>query len=92
MLTAAVALFCVSLWILCVLTRPLTGVRWLLLAAVATAFVLVCLIPFTSSFFEMHLQLDGSLAWGVVVGAVGAAGVELFYRFAKRRSLVFDRV
>ncbi|SEH96676.1 MULTISPECIES: HAD-IC family P-type ATPase [unclassified Leifsonia] len=87
-----VALFCVSLWILCVLTRPLTGVRWLLLAAVATAFVLVCVIPFTSSFFEMHLQLDGSLAWGVVVGAAGAAGVELFYRFAKRRALVFDRV
>lgn len=87
-----VALFCVSLWILCVLTRPLTGVRWLLLAAVAAAFALVCVIPFTSSFFEMHLQADSSLAWGIAVGAVGAAGVELFYRFAKRRSLVFDRL
>ncbi|MGO4534170.1 HAD-IC family P-type ATPase [Leifsonia sp. 2MCAF36] len=87
-----VALFCVSLWILCVLTRPLTGVRWLLLAAVATAFVLVCVIPFTSSFFEMHLQLDAALAWGIAAGAVGAAGVELFYRFAKRRALVFDRL
>ncbi|MGN7798586.1 HAD-IC family P-type ATPase [Leifsonia sp. 22587] len=87
-----VALFCVSLWILCVLTRPLTGIRWLLLAAVAAAFVLVCVIPFTSAFFEMHLQLDAALAWGVAVGAVGAAGVELFYRFAKRRSLVFDRL
>ncbi|WP_285116445.1 HAD-IC family P-type ATPase [Leifsonia sp. fls2-241-R2A-40a] len=87
-----VALFCVSLWILCVLTRPLTGVRWLLLAAVAAAFVLVCVIPFTASFFEMHVSLDGALAWGVAVGAVGAAGVELFYRFAKRRGLVFDRL
>ncbi|MDR6970808.1 HAD-IC family P-type ATPase [Leifsonia shinshuensis] len=87
-----VALFCVSLWILCVLTRPLTGIRWLLLAAVAAAFVLMCVIPFTSSFFEMHLQLDAALAWGVAVGAVGGAGVELFYRFAKRRSLVFDRL
>ncbi|MFP3465612.1 HAD-IC family P-type ATPase [Leifsonia sp. SIMBA_070] len=86
-----VALFCVSLWILCVLTRPLTGIRWLLLAAVAAAFVLVCVIPFTSSFFEMHVRLDASLAWGVAVGAVGAAGIELFYRFAKRRALVFDR-
>jgi len=87
-----VALFCVSLWILCVLTRPLTGIRWLLLAAVAAAFILVCVIPFTSSFFEMHLQLDAALAWGVAVGAVGAAGIELFYRFARRRGLVFDRL
>lgn len=87
-----VALFCVSLWILCVLTRPLTGMRWLLLVAVAAAFALVCLIPFTASFFEMHLKADGALAWGIAVGAVGAVGVELFYRFAKRRSLVFDRL
>ncbi|WP_374010353.1 HAD-IC family P-type ATPase [Leifsonia sp. LS-T14] len=87
-----VALFCVSLWILCVLTRPLTGIRWLLLAAVAAAFILVCVIPFTSSFFEMHLQLDAALAWGVAVGAVGAGGIELFYRFARRRGLVFDRL
>ena len=40
----------------------------------------------------MHLQLDAALAWGVAVGAVGAAGVEVFYRFAKRRALVFDRL
>lgn len=87
-----VALFCVSLWILCVLTRPLTGARWLLLAAVAAAFVLVCVIPFTASFFEMHVALDAALAWGVLAGAAGAVGVELFYRFAKRRGLVFDRL
>jgi cation-transporting ATPase E len=40
----------------------------------------------------MHVRLDAALAWGVAVGAAGAAGVELFYRFAKRRSLVFDRL
>lgn len=86
-----VALFCVSLWLLCVLTRPLTGVRWLLLGSVAAAFVLVCVIPFTAEFFQMHLTLSPGLLWGISVGAVGAAGVELFYRFAKRRGLVFDR-
>ncbi|MFJ3392756.1 HAD-IC family P-type ATPase [Leifsonia aquatica] len=86
-----VTLFCVSLWILCVLTRPLTGVRWALLGAVAAAFTLVCVIPFTAEFFQMHLRLSGGLLWGVAVGAVGAAGIELFYRFAKRRQLVFDR-
>jgi cation-transporting ATPase E len=87
-----VALFCVSLWILCVLTRPLTTWRWFLLGAVAAAFVLVCVIPGTATFFEMHLSLDAALAWGIAVGAVGSAGIELFYRFARRRGLVFDRV
>lgn len=86
-----IALFCVSLWILCVLTRPLSPARWGLLGAVAAAMVLVCVIPFTAKFFEMHVSLDLALLWGIVVGAVGAAGIELFYRFAKRRGLVFDR-
>jgi cation-transporting ATPase E len=87
-----VALFCVSLWILAVLTRPLTAWRWALLAAVAGVFALVCLVPSTAEFFMMHLRLDTSLLWGIAVGAVGAVGIELFYRFAKRRGLVFDRV
>lgn len=87
-----VALFCVSLWILCVLTRPLSPWRWALLGAVAGAFVLVCVIPFTSTFFEMHLSWDSALAWGVAVGAVGAAFIELFYRFARRRGMVYDRL
>lgn len=87
-----VALFCVSLWILCVLTRPLTTWRWFLLGAVAAAFVLVCAIPAAAAFFEMHLALDAALAWGIAVGAVGSAGIELFYRIARRRGLVFDRV
>ncbi|KQR54467.1 ATPase [Leifsonia sp. Leaf336] len=87
-----VALFCVSLWILCVLTRPLTTWRWFLLGGVAAAFVLVCVIPATATFFEMHLSLDAALAWGIAVGAVGSVGIELFYRFARRRGLVFDRI
>ncbi|WP_025155648.1 HAD-IC family P-type ATPase [Leifsonia aquatica] len=88
---ATVTLFCVSLWILCVLTRPLNGARWGLLGGVAAAFVLVCVIPSTAEFFQMHLSLSAGLLWGIAVGAVGAAGIELFYRFAKRRGLVFDR-
>jgi cation-transporting ATPase E len=87
-----IALFCVSLWILCVLTRPLSGPRWALLASVAAAMVIVCVVPFTRAFFEMHVPFSWSLAWGLLVGAVGAAGIELFYRFARSRGLVFDRV
>ena len=39
----------------------------------------------------MHVPLSPQLLWGIGVGAVGAAGIEVFYRFARRRGLVFDR-
>lgn len=86
-----VTLFCVSLWILCVLTRPLSAPRVALLVGVVVAMVLVCVIPGSSTFFMMHLTLSPALLWGVAVGAVGMVGIEVFYRFAKRRGLVFDR-
>ncbi|MDQ1563989.1 MAG: cation-transporting P-type ATPase, partial [Actinomycetota bacterium] len=86
-----IALFCVSLWILCVLARPLSWPRLALVAAVATALVVVCVIPFTREFFAMHIRVDAALGYGILVGAFGAGGIELFYRLARRRGLVFDR-
>jgi len=88
---ATVTLFCVSLWILSVLARPLNWPRFALLASVSVAFVAVSLIGFTRTFFMMDEQLNATLAYGILIGALGAGGIELFYRFAKRRALVFDR-
>ncbi|TAM69994.1 MAG: HAD family hydrolase [Microbacteriaceae bacterium] len=88
---ATVTLFCVSLWILSVLARPLSRARLALLGSVIGAFVLVCVVPFSRAFFMMDVSVDLTLVYGIVVGALGAAGIELFYRFAKRHSLVFDR-
>jgi cation-transporting ATPase E len=39
----------------------------------------------------MHILVNAALGYGIFVGAVGACGIELFYRLAKRRGLVFDR-
>jgi cation-transporting ATPase E len=86
-----VTLFCVSLWILCVLTRPLSWPRLALLAGVVAAMVLVCVLPGPSAFFMMRIPMSTELLWGIGVGMVGAAGIEVFYRFARRRGLVFDR-
>jgi len=88
---ATVTLFCVSLWILSVLARPLSWPRFALLASVSVAFVLVSLIGFTRTFFMMAEQPNLTLAYGIAVGVVGAIGIELFYRLAKRRGIVFDR-
>lgn len=87
-----VALFCVSLWIVCVLARPLSGPRLALLVAVTAAFALVCVIPFTRVFFAMRLVADLPLVYAITIGVLGSVGIELFYRHARRRGLVFDRV
>ncbi|KQV08005.1 HAD-IC family P-type ATPase [Leifsonia sp. Root112D2] len=86
------ALFCVSLWIVCVLARPLSLARIALLAAMAIAFLLVCVLPFTRAFFEMTVFVDAALGYALVVGIAGSLGIEFFYRFARRHGLVFDRV
>ncbi|TFC22702.1 HAD-IC family P-type ATPase [Cryobacterium glucosi] len=86
-----IALFVVSLWILCVLARPLTGPRLALVTGMAAAMVLACTIPFTRAFFVIDVRLDLPLLFGIGIGALGAAGIELMYRRARRTGLVFDR-
>ncbi|RFA09450.1 ATPase [Subtercola boreus] len=86
-----IALFTVSLWIVSVLARPLSRPRVILVASVTAAFVLSFVITFTRDFFMLSFSLTPWLAYVVVIGAVGASGIELYYRFAKRRGLVVDR-
>jgi cation-transporting P-type ATPase E len=85
-------LFCVSLWILCVLARPLNWPRFALLAGLTLAMALICWLPASSEFFSMDIRLDWASAYAVSIGIIGALGIEIFYRFARRHKLVFDRV
>ncbi|MDO9398741.1 MAG: HAD-IC family P-type ATPase, partial [Herbiconiux sp.] len=89
---ATVTLFLVSLWVLCVLARPLTSWRLGMVAAVAVAFVLAFVVPLARDFFALQLGDPLALAFAVGVGALGALGIEAWYRIARRRGLVFDRV
>lgn len=88
---ATLTLWIVAFWILCVLTRPLDRWRTLLLASMVVAFVLANTAPFARDFFAMHLQFDGPLAIGFALACVGAAAIELVYRVARSRGLIFDR-
>ncbi|WP_188676806.1 HAD-IC family P-type ATPase [Subtercola lobariae] len=88
---STIALFIVSLWIVSVLARPLSKPRVALILAVSVAFVLAYLLPFTQSFFVLQVTSPGWLLYVLLVGALGAGGIELYYRFAKRRGLVVDR-
>jgi cation-transporting ATPase E len=86
-----IALFMVSLWIVSVLARPLSRARVILVLSVSAAFVLAFVVPFTRSFFMLDLTVSPWLLYVVAIGAVGASGIEAYYRFAKRRGLVVDR-
>jgi cation-transporting ATPase E len=88
---ATVTLFLVSLWVLCVLARPLTRWRLVLVGAVSAAFVLAFVVPVARDFFQLEPGEPGPLAAALGIGAVGAAGIELWYRIARSRGLVSDR-
>jgi cation-transporting P-type ATPase E len=86
-----ITLFIVSIWIVCVLSRPLSAPRVILIAGVSIVFVLALLVPFAAAFFELTPVPIGPLLTTTLIGAAGAGLVELVYRFARRRGIVFDR-
>ena len=87
-----VGLWITAFWVLCVLTRPLDRWRALLLGSMVAAFVLAITVPFGRDFFAMQLRFEPPLLVGLAAGAVGAVAVEFFYRSARRRGLIYDRV
>lgn len=87
-----VGLWITAFWILCVLTRPLDRWRALLLASMVAVFLFAVTVPLGRDFFAMLVRAEPSLLVGLAAGAVGAVAVELFYRNARRRGLIYDRV
>ncbi|MBX3099900.1 MAG: HAD-IC family P-type ATPase [Salinibacterium sp.] len=87
-----IGLWITAFWVLSVLTRPLDGWRALLLASMLAIFLFAVSVPFARDFFAMPLRVEPPLAIGVVAGALGAVAIELFYRNARRRGLIYDRV
>ena len=86
-----VALWIVAFWILCVLTRPLDRGRALLLATMVGLFASAVSVPGAREFFSMQVALDLPLLIAVIAGMLGAAGIEVVYRVARQRGLIFDR-
>ncbi len=86
-----VTLFVASLWVLCVLARPLTSWRLGMMLAAPAVFVVAYLLPFSRAFFVLQVTDVAALLVATGIGAAGAAGVEIWYRIARRRGLVFDR-
>ena len=78
---ATVALLVVAVWILVVLARPFRMWKAGLIAAMVLISVLAFVVPFAQRFFDF--SLPAALMWqSLLVGAIGAACVEIVYRVA----------
>ena len=76
---AAVAALVVTLWILAVLARPARLWKTALVVAMALIAVAALAITPAREFFQLDMPAD-LLPWALLVGAGGAAGVELVAR------------
>lgn len=88
---ATVTLFVVSLWVLCVLARPLTSWRLAMVGGAVVVFVLSFVVPIARDFFVLQLGDPVALLVAFGIGVAGALGIEAWYRVARARGLVFDR-
>lgn len=88
---ATIALFVVSLWILSVLARPLSGARVGLVFVVCVAMLLACILPVTREFFQLDFPTNLWLGYALGVAVLGAGAIELCYRWARHSGIVFDR-
>ncbi len=76
---ATVALLVTAFWILVVLSRPFKPWKMLLLAAMVTIAALAFLTPIGQTFF--NFSLTPAILWqSLLVGAAGAAAIEVIYR------------
>jgi cation-transporting ATPase E len=79
---ATVALLTVSFWILIVLARPFRPWKAALVASMIALAALAFILPAARNFFEF--DLPAPLLWqSLIVGAVGAAAVEVIYQLSR---------
>jgi cation-transporting ATPase E len=87
---ATIAALCVSLWILAVLARPYNRWKLALLWAMVAIAVAAIAIPFVRDFFELDIPTT-FLPQALAIGAVGAVGIEVVYRYSHRWSTPAQR-
>ncbi|MGW7099922.1 HAD-IC family P-type ATPase [Streptomyces sp. NPDC054838] len=82
---ATLTLFLTSMWVLAIIARPYTWWRIALVGAMGGAFLLVLVVPWLQTFFQ--LRLEGTvLPWtAVAVAVVASALIEFTFRWVDRR-------
>ncbi len=80
---AAVVLFAVATLIVAMVARPITIMRFGLIASICAGFAVALGLPFLRRFFE--LEPLGAAMWAGVLGIAGLAGSLLFWGFIRPR-------
>ncbi|MFI8997078.1 HAD-IC family P-type ATPase [Streptomyces sp. NPDC053542] len=83
---ATLTLFLTALWVLAIIARPYTWWRIGLVLAMGAGFVVVLVIPWLQSFFQLRL-VGTTMPWAAVaMAAAAAAALELTWRWVSRRT------
>jgi cation-transporting P-type ATPase E len=82
---ATVTLLIVGLWILNLLSRPITPLRGVLFGSMLGAFVVIMAVPALRDWFELDLPRAGVTEMAVVVALVACAVLELAWQVTEWR-------
>lgn len=77
---AVVTLAVIALWVLAILCRPMVWWKYLLVAAMAIAFIGVLVLPGLREYFELPLPDRNDLMAAIGFGAAGAFVIEVGWR------------
>ncbi|WP_080503808.1 cation-translocating P-type ATPase [Renibacterium salmoninarum] len=80
-----------SLWVLAVLARPFDRWRAMVVIGILVLLILVFIVPFSRSFFELAAPSGSVLAVTIGVVFLGCVAIEILYRILKRRGAVSER-
>ncbi|KMO98490.1 HAD-IC family P-type ATPase [Streptomyces roseus] len=82
---ATLTLFLTSMWVLVIIARPYTWWRVALVGAMGAAFLIVLVVPWLQTFFELKL-VGTQLPWTAVgIAAAAAALIEVTFRWVNHR-------
>ena len=84
--SAAITLFIISMTVLVLVARPLSGPRLALVVAMGLGFLLFLYVPWLSTFFALRIDDDAKTSIAVILGAIGSVILVYVTRWNEGRS------
>ncbi|GGG22069.1 putative cation-transporting ATPase E [Rhodococcoides trifolii] len=82
--TALITLIVIALWVLAVVARPYVWWKIALLAGSAAGYLILFSVPVLRRFFQLDPSNVSATTSALVLGVIGAVGVEIAHRVARR--------
>lgn len=84
--SAAITLFIISMTVLVLVARPLSGPRLALVVAMGLGFLVFLYVPWLSTFFALRIDDDAKTSIAVILGAIGSVILVYVTRWNEGRS------